>query len=374
MKSLALEMKLKKDLMNLKSPIIESPNIWGYRNKCEFACGLNGQVGFYLGRNEDGTVEIVSGKDCPHVSELMKKIALNFQEFLATLPFHGYDSLKEEGHFRQLVLRTSQRGEVMALVQFHPQQLSSEEISEACAAVYNFYQNLCLNERIKLSCGFFQLYSKRTVGIFPDDPIELIYGDSPYIYESLLNLTFRISITSFFQVNVPATEKLYKLIEDWCGLSESSVLLDICCGTGTIGLSLSSKVPKVIGLELVQSAVNDANFNASLNGINNVEFFCGHAEATLPRVLDKYASVSDCVGVVDPPRAGLHPSLIRAFRKSSLKKLIYVSCDYKQAKSNFINLCKEDGGAPPFELKKYCAVDLFPHTHHTELVLLFERN
>ncbi|GFR50158.1 hypothetical protein Agub_g12323 [Astrephomene gubernaculifera] len=250
-----------------------------------------------------------------------------------------------------------------------------------------------------------------------------------FIHDSLCELKFRISPTAFFQVNSPATCVLYKVVGEWAAPSPATLLLDICCGTGTIGLTMAGRVAKVVGVDSVASAVEDARVNAALNGITNATFVTGKAEDALPGILATYvdnagkgathgssaaaasttsAPYDNVVAVCDPPRAGLHRSVIRALLGcEKIRRLVFVSCNPDNLVANISALCyppdnrsgREKGGtyvargagakggysyqreeaqAPfvpytPFRPVKAVAVDLFPHTSHVEAVMLLER-
>ena len=180
-------------------------------------------------------------------------------------------------------------------------------------------------------------------------------------------------------------------------MDEETVLFDVCCGTGTIGLCLASKVKEVHGIDIVEEAIEDANANAKANGITNAQFhagectcfiyfifisrsnqcffFLGRAEFLLPELLKKSSDLKS-VAVVDPPRAGLHAKAITALRSSNIETLVYVSCDARAAMNNFIDLGRMTSNTykgEPFVPKKVIPVDLFPHTNHFELIILFER-
>ena len=248
------------------------------------------------------------------------------------------------------------------------------------------------------------------------------------IHEELCGLRFSLSATAFFQVNTCAAEVLYRLAGEWASPNGRSLLLDVCCGTGTIGLTLASSVRKVVGIDIVAAAIEDAKTNAALNGIENCEWVAGRAEETLPNILTRYANriaplriknvkaskidaeesgdeeehltnpvseveavakfdressttfdFDDVVAIVDPPRAGLHKNVLWALRKETrLRKLVYVSCNPESMAANCAELCTPQGldgdsGGTPFKPVKAMAVDLFPHTPHCEAVLLLER-
>nr|XP_044988383.1 tRNA (uracil-5-)-methyltransferase homolog A isoform X3 [Jaculus jaculus] len=206
-------------------------------------------------------------------------------------------------------------------------------------------------------------------------PLEHVAGDR-CIQEDLLGLTFRISPHAFFQVNTPAAEVLYTVIQDWAYLDGDSTVLDVCCGTGTIGLALARKVKKVVGIELCQEAVEDAQVNALTNELSNVEFHCGRAEDLVPTLVSRLAS-QQLVAILDPPRAGLHSKVILAIRRAeNIKRLLYVSCNPRAAMGNFVDLCRAPSNrvkGTPFQPVKAVAVDLFPQTPHCEMLILFER-
>ncbi|KAI4456679.1 trna (uracil-5-)-methyltransferase [Holotrichia oblita] len=208
-----------------------------------------------------------------------------------------------------------------------------------------------------------------------DQVIQHLYG-STHIYEQILDLKFRISPEAFFQINTDAAEILYKSAIELACASESSTVVDICCGTGTIGLCFAKSCKQVLGLELIQQAVDDAKENAKINGIENSEFFAGKAEEILSSVCYK-AKSDDVIGIVDPPRAGLHQKAITQLRKvRNLKKLVYISCNPNAALKNFVDLGRPMSKTmqeEPFVPIKAVAVDMFPYTKHCELVVYFER-
>ncbi|VDP48345.1 unnamed protein product [Schistosoma mattheei] len=155
------------------------------------------------------------------------------------------------------------------------------------------------------------------------------------------------------------------------------ILLDVCCGTGTIALCLSKHFDRVIGIDMCNSAIEDAKSNAELNDIQNVEFFAGKAENILRNTIDSLPECYDLSVVVDPPRAGLHHSVIQLLRNcKQIQRIIYISCNIEYAVENFLNFarpCSKKFTGIPFVPTMAEAVDLFPQTLHTEVILLLER-
>uniref|UniRef100_A0A8C5S3Q3 tRNA (uracil(54)-C(5))-methyltransferase n=1 Tax=Laticauda laticaudata TaxID=8630 RepID=A0A8C5S3Q3_LATLA len=356
-----------------------SPIQTEYRNKCEFLIGLgpNGEekmVGFRLGKYKGGSCAVVEPFETIHVPAEAKKVARAFQDYIRSTSYGVYSPETYEGHWKQLTVRTSSNGHVMAIAYFNPQKLSKEERATLETSMSTYF-----TEGPGKDSGITSLYfveeGQRKTPNREDLILNNIAGDK-YIQEDLLGLKFRISPHAFFQVNTKAAEVLYSTIQDWADISQETTVLDVCCGTGSIGISLAQKVKKVIGVELCQEAVEDAKANAQLNGLMNVEFHCGKAEELVPHLVNMLA-LHNTVTIVDPPRAGLHSKVILAIRKAEhLKKLLYVSCNPRAAMNNFVDLCRAPSHrvkGSPFRVIKATAVDLFPHTMHCEMLFFFER-
>ncbi|NXF28963.1 TRM2A methyltransferase, partial [Nyctibius bracteatus] len=356
-----------------------SPLQTEYRNKCEFLIGIgvnqeDKTVGCRLGKYKGGTCAVVEPFDTIHIPAIAKKVVKAFQDYIRSTPYSVYSPETYEGHWKQLTVRTSRNGHIMAIVYFNPQKLSKEELADLKISLAKYF-----TEGMGKSSGVTSLYfveeGQRKSPNLEDLPLEHVAGDK-YIYEELLGLKFRISPHAFFQVNTQAAEVLYTAIREWAQLSQESTVLDICCGTGTIGISLAKKVKKVIGIELCQEAVQDAKVNAQINELNNIEFHCGKAEDIVPSLINVLAP-QNLITIVDPPRAGLHSKVILAIRRAEqLKKLIYVSCNPRAAMNNFVDLCRAPSNrvkGASFRPVKAMAVDLFPQTKHCELLIFFER-
>ncbi|GMP88986.1 hypothetical protein CsSME_00040752 [Camellia sinensis var. sinensis] len=448
--------------------IVESPLVNGYRNKCEFSVGYSVQgkptVGFMLGNFREGVTAVEEPTNCPNVSTVACKYAAIFQEFLQSSGLPIWNRFNNSGFWRQLTVREGRSpgkvaeviSEVMLIVQDH-QGISNAAPADA------------------------PLRSIPIPKAESDSRHEVaIDGVEARIHDYISNLRFCISPTAFFQVNTLAAEKLYSLAGDWAGLGPDTLLFDICCGTGTIGLTLAHRVGKVVGIEMNASAVLDAERNAEINGIKNCRFVCAKAENVMGSLLKEYLNLpqkqdeiansseknneepvyieekgtsldntpdsedsaslelengkseSGCVSspgldnqpqnsctsenntlthqfknvvaIVDPPRVGLHPTVIKVLRTHPrLRRLVYISCNPESLMANAIELCtpsadktgkgnknnwgwrnmssaslarhraKSMPNSEPFQPMKAMAVDLFPHTPHCELVMLLER-
>uniref|UniRef100_A0A8D0CZ11 tRNA (uracil(54)-C(5))-methyltransferase n=1 Tax=Sander lucioperca TaxID=283035 RepID=A0A8D0CZ11_SANLU len=356
-----------------------SPTQTEYRNKCEFliSVGADGEdktIGFRLGKYKGGSCAVVGPAETRHVSAEAKKVVSEFQKFIRTTSYSVYSPETYEGHWKQLTVRTTRTKQAMAVAFFNPQKLEEEEVNALKSSMKKYF-----TEGEGKDSGVTSLYfvreGQRTSPNLEDLPCELVAGEGS-IHEELLGLKFRISPHSFFQVNTGAAEVLYSAVGEWAQLDGDSTVLDVCCGTGTIGISLAKRVKKVIGIELCQEAVEDAKVNAKLNGLSNVEFHCGKAEDVFPNILNALVS-PNLTAIVDPPRAGLHSKVILAIRRAEhLKRLVYVACNAKAAMNNFIDLCRAPSNrvhGAPFRPVRAMAVDLFPQTMHVEMLLLLER-
>lgn len=360
--------------------IVASPETEKYRNKCEFTIGpgVDGSgtvVGFRFGTYSQGTVCVGSPLDVPFLSDAMGIVVKCFQTYLTDSEYRGFNPEDHTGHWRQLSVRTSRLGHVMAMVDFHPQSLTQDTIAAEESKLKEYF--MTGNGRdAGITSFFFRCNTEKMTGGPSDTPYKLLFGDD-HITESLLDMKFQISPNAFFQVNTAAAEVLYKQVRDWASVTPNSVLLDVCCGTGTIGLTVAKSVQKVIGIEMCAQAIEDAKVNAKLNDVTNVTYHCAKAEDVMANITRSLGSQEEVVAIVDPPRGGLHTSVVLAIRNCRpIKKLVYVSCNINGALNNMIDLVRPLSKrlkGPRFYPVKAVPVDLFPHTNHCELVMLFER-
>lgn len=413
-------------------PIEASPVIDGYRNNCEFTVGVdvNGapRVGFLQGSFSQGYHTTANPNDCKHISQLSKNVVQIMQQFVEqyiardleangplldqeSAPENGnvaaaeavlstridkvrsrfdpYDKPTHTGFFRMIKVRENRQGQVMILSQVNPTGLSTEQIEQYKKDLIQYFLSYDKKSeeskdkpfQIDLVSLWVQLYDGWSNAAPADNPVDKIYGQE-FMIEEIFGLKFQISPLSFFQVNTKGAEHLYSIAGDWAQIpgDRKPVLLDVCCGTGTIGMSLAHKVEKVIGLEISESAVADAKKNALLNNITNIDFVCGKAEDTLgPQLVKHISHGTETIAIVDPPRGGLHSKVLRALLKcKAIDRLVYISCNPKTLAENAVLLCKPPSNATdrstPFKPVKGVAVDMFPHTNHCEMIMLFERS
>jgi len=362
-------------------PIIPSPKRFGYRNKCEFSIGRDGcgeiQVGNRVGSYQSGSIRVESTDDLKISPQKMKDAANIFKKFVIKSELDVYSPVTCEGYFRQLTIRLHDDDKaLMLIIGIHPQKLTEIEKEKFQSDLVKFFteeDGKCLN----VTSLYYEEIEKRQSGQ-QGNVIKHIYG-STHVYDFIHGLKFRISPSSFFQSNTKAAEKLYQEIIDFAAITPSTTVLDVCCGTGTIGLCCSKYSKKVYGMEIIPQAIEDAKHNAEINGIKNSQFAVGNTDDLITSMV-KQANVNDdenIVAIVDPSRAGLNTKSIQQLRNSKkINRIVYVSCSPKQVIKNFVDLCKNSTKSMkgiPFEPKIVRAVDMFPNTNHCELLVLFER-
>ncbi|GLV46799.1 uncharacterized protein CBL_20945 [Carabus blaptoides fortunei] len=351
----------------------------GYRNKCEFTVGKNEEnglptVGFRLGSYVTGFTGVGPVDSLKHIPDRMKVAVKVFEEFVRSSDLEVFNPEVQTGHFKQLTARmATTTDQLMLIVGINPQKLPDVKLQTLKTELITYFTEGNGKEANVTSLYYLPIVKRESGQSAP--LAEHLYGET-HIYETILDLKFRISPEAFFQVNTEAAEMLYSSAIELANPTLESTVVDICCGTGTIGLCFAQKCGQVLGLELVPQAIIDAKENATINHIGNCDFFAGRAEDILTSVLYR-ATMDDVIAIVDPPRAGMHNRAIAQLRKTKkLSKLVYISCDPAAACNNFVNLGRPESKTMhgnPLVPVRAVAVDLFPHTKHCELLIYFER-
>ncbi|KAJ8923060.1 hypothetical protein NQ315_001609 [Exocentrus adspersus] len=353
----------------------------GYRNKCEFSIGIDEEtnlptVGFRVGSYVNGTTGVAPVDGLLHIPTSMKVAVKVFQNYVRTSNLKVFSPEFHTGHFRQLMVRAA-LNQLMVVVGIHPQDLSEEEVASFKTSLVDFF----FNRRWEGSASYLFVLPKNRKKVsmnFNDDriPPEHLWGET-HIYEEILGLKFKISPEAFFQINTKGAEILYNAAIELSAVDEDSTILDVCCGTGTIGLCFAQKCSQVLGLEIVPQAIADAKENAAINDVKNAEFFTGKAEEILGTVCFKAGLNKEIIAIVDPPRAGLHSKAILQIRKiRKVSKVVYIACNPAAALKNFIDLGRPESKTvhgEPFVPVRAIPVDMFPYTKHCELAICFER-
>ncbi|KAL8599977.1 hypothetical protein ACOMHN_038976 [Nucella lapillus] len=361
-------------------PIIPSPVKEGYRNKSEFSVGRSEDgservVGFRFGLYKDGTDGVGSPSEISIIPHDSKKVVQSFEKYVRQSEYTTFDHRTHSGHWRQLTVRTAKAGGgILAVAEFVVHHTTKDQMDTEKQSIKQYFTE-GEGEAANVTTFFFRPCSAQTSNSTSEEPYELIYGDG-HIYETMMDMKFRISPSAFFQVNTAAAEVLYKQIADWCKATPTTTILDICCGTGTIGQTMAKTVAKVIGIEMCKEAIEDAKVNATLNGVTNVDYHCAKVENVISDII-RSVNNDDFVAILDPPRGGVHQSVIKSLRSChGLNRIVYAACNPAGAKQNFIDFCRPESRktrGEPFKFVRAIPIDMFPSTMHFELLVLLER-
>ena len=334
-------------------PILSAPTCDGYRNKAQYpvAC-KKGRA--YAGFFKAGTHEVVENKRClilPEETDRVKDAVMDYvNQFRITI----YDETTQKGLLRHIyVRRGAVSQQILVCLVVNGRKLPRvEELLKRLQKVPGF-TTLVLSVNTKAGNA-----------VLGDEFITL-HGPG-YIEDTLCGLNFRLSPRSFYQVNHHQAQRLYEAAIDRAGITKEDTVLDLYCGVGTITLAMAKSAGKVIGVEVIPQAVQDAKENAQRNGIENAEFFCGDAgQAALE--LEQKGIRADVV-VVDPPRKGLNADTIEALHRFAPRRIVYVSCD-PATLARDVALLKERG----YQVANATAADLFPRCAHVESVVCLTR-
>jgi 23S rRNA (uracil-5-)-methyltransferase RumA len=338
--------------------IVPSPLQHGYRNKMEFSFGdeyKDGPLALGL-HKKNSTYDIVSLKDCDIVSEDYNKIIQYTQDFYSGLNLPYYKKMQHTGLLRHLVVRQSYTNrELLVNLVTSTDGMEKLELSD----YVNGLLKLPLNGKL---AGILHTENDSLSDTVACDKMNILYGDK-YIYEEILGLRFKISPFSFFQTNTKSAERLYEKAREYVGDTKDKVVFDLYSGTGTIAQMLAPVAKQVVGVEIVEEAVEAARVNAELNHLSNCHFIAGD----VLKVIDDIEEKPDII-VLDPPRDGIHPKAIGKIIDFGVDELVYISCK-PTSLARDLQIFNENG----YRVKKACAVDQFPSTVHVEAVALLVR-
>ncbi len=328
-----------------------------YRNKMVFPVGVNQEKvagGFYAPRSHT----LIPLSDCAAGEKAASAALLCVTDFMNREHLAPYDEKTKKGSIRRVFVRTGYRSkELMIVISSATEHIKKTDalVAALLAQDYDGYD---------LKSIILNVNQKPNNLVLGDKNITLWGADT--ISDTLMGLRFSISPHSFFQVNPLQTEVLYQKALDLAEIDENTKVLDIYCGIGTISLCAAKQAKQVVGVEIVDKAIEDAKENADRNGIQNAEFYCGAAEDVVPRLIEK--KFRPDVVIIDPPRKGSDEKTLSAILEAKPKRIVYVSCNPATLARDARFLA--DGG---YELKTATPVDMFPNTEHVECCLLLCR-
>ena len=336
-------------------PILGADSRDGYRNKALLPLGTKKDGSLSMGFYAVNSHRIVDCEECRLQPEEFNRAMGAFREWAAAYGDPVYDEATHSGRMRRLYLRKGEMtGQILACVVVNGNGLHHEtELVQALKQAVPGLSSVVINsnrERTNVALG------QKCRTLYGMDTIE----------DTLCGLRFKLSPLSFYQVNRTQAERLYEVAARYAELTGQELLLDLYCGAGTIGLSMAGMARRLLGVEIVPQAVENARENARLNGIENAEFFCGDA-GEAARMLAERGERPDVI-VLDPPRKGCSPDLVRTVAEFGPKRIVYVSCD-PATLARDLKLFAELG-YPPVEA---APVDMFPGTAHVETVVLLSK-
>ncbi len=333
-----------------------SPKEFGYRNKMEFSFGdeyKDGPLSLGL-HKKSSTYDVLTAADCKLVHEDMTKVLVCILNYFRERNVGYYRKMQHEGYLRHLLLRRGERtGEILVnLVTTTQEEHDMEPLKEAL---------LDLNLEGKI-VGFLHILNDSLSDVVQSDETRIIYGQD-HFYEKLLDLEFKITPFSFFQPNSRGAEVLYNIVREYIGDIRNMTVFDLFSGTGTIAQVLAPVAKQVIGVEIVEEAVEAAKENAARNGLDNCRFIAGDVF----KVLDEIEEKPDVI-VLDPPRDGIHPKALPKILDYGVDRIVYISCKVTSLARD-LEMIQGRG----YEVVKCVAVDQFCETVHVETAVLLTR-
>lgn len=350
------------------SPILGSKEIYAYRNKLEFtfsdrkwlswdtiraAGGLEHVdnthgLGFHIPNCFDKVLDIT---ECHLMPDINNRIRNGIRDFARQLGITFYNEHAHEGQLRTLILRSNHKGEIMLIVVWadEPDLRVMEYIRDSFPEIISllYVVNRKFNDTIS------------------DQEVHVFHGQD-HIMEQMENLQFKVGPKSFYQTNTLQAYELYKVAREFAGLTGNELVFDLYTGTGTIANFVAHQARQVIGIEYVPDAIEDAKVNAKINNLDNTLFFAGDMKDILNEDFIAQYGHPDVI-ITDPPRAGMHEDVINTILFAEPQRIVYVSCN-PATQARDLNMLDSK-----YRVVKVQPVDMFPHTHHVENVVLLEK-
>ncbi|NEP01710.1 MAG: 23S rRNA (uracil(1939)-C(5))-methyltransferase RlmD [Symploca sp. SIO2E9] len=328
------------------APILKAEASLGYRNKATYPLRRSSTGTVQAGYYRKGSHQLINLNQCPVQDPRLNPMLAQIKQDIGQLGWSVYDERRHQGKLRHLSLRIGRRsGEILlTLVTTDPNLTDIEAQAQKWLSQYRQLVGVCIN------CN-----PKRTNAIF--GPHTYCLAGQPYLREYFAGIEFQLLPETFFQINTEATEALLDVIIGQLSLCGKQLLVDAYCGVGTFTLPLAKRVRQVIGLEVQSAAVQQAQINAEINGITNVEFQIGAVEQLLPQL-----GIMPDVVLLDPPRNGCERAVIEALLTISPRQIVYVSCKAATLARDLKLLCQRGG----YQLSLVQPADFFPQTSHVE--------
>lgn len=348
-------------------PILGSEKVYFYRNKMEFTFSnrkwlteyskdidfddrnMNG-LGFHMPGMFDRILDI---ENCYLQKEPSNSIRLSVRKFAHENNISFYDQKQQIGYLRNLLIRTASTSDLMVIL------VVGEDQPEI---LQNILDHIA-NEFPQITSLMYVINQKKNT-IITDLPIQL-YKGNPYLMEEMEGVKFKVGPVSFYQTNSLQAYEMYKLVREYAGLTGEELVYDLYTGTGTIANFVVSKAKKVVGVEYVPEAIEDARVNSQLNGFSNTIFYAGDMAKVLDDDFVLENGKPDVI-ITDPPRAGMHEKVVKQIIKAAPKKIVYISCN-PATQARDITWLKDH-----YKVTKVQPLDMFPQTHHVENIALLE--
>ncbi|MEJ7456034.1 23S rRNA (uracil(1939)-C(5))-methyltransferase RlmD [Staphylococcus warneri] len=336
-----------KDTVGMEDP-------WRYRNKSQIPVGLSKDqqpiMGFYRQRSHD----IIDMESCLIQDQQHQQVMNDLKQLISELNISVYNEKTKKGLLRHLVVRTGHYTNQLMIILVTNGKVFKQAESLVDALVRKYPNVTSIKQNIN-DAHSNVIMGPQSITLYGEEEIE----------DQLSEVTFNISDQSFYQINSHQTEKLYQQALDYAQLTGDEIVLDTYCGIGTIAIYMAENARHVYGVEVVPSAINDANQNATKNQLENTTFVCGKAEEVILKW--KAEGIRPDVVMVDPPRKGCDETFLETILELNPKRIVYISCNpsTQQRDAHILN--------HQYDLKEITPVDMFPQTTHIETVALFER-
>lgn len=361
------------------SPILGSEQTEEYRNKLEFSFsnkewkvfpdqhpeglsptaiplpeGVPGAVGFHAGGSFDKILPI---EECHLMSAVNNRIRNGIRDYCYEHSLSFHDAREHSGLMRSIMLRLSNTGELMLLVQFCIKTpVEKQQAMELLAWIKDTFPEIT---------SLLWVNNEKFNDTFSDLPVYTFSG-TDHIFLNMENLRFKVGPKSFYQTNTQQAYILYKVVRELAGLTGKELVYDLYTGTGTIANFVAAQAAKVVGIEYVPEAIEDAKENSRINGIMNTLFFAGDMKDILNKEFILKHGTPDVI-ITDPPRAGMHDDVLQTILFANPRRIVYVSCNPATQARDMQVLCTH------YRVGNIQPVDMFPHTQHVENVMLLER-